>query len=68
MKNVNLYKHRGIYLSLTMILFVTFIISTLGLLVSILTKSKLVLIISSIAVISLIAFTLFLMFVLIPSM
>lgn len=68
MKNVNLHKNRGIYLSLTMILFVTFIISTLGLLVGILTKSKLVLIISSIAVISLIAFTLFLMFVLIPSM
>jgi hypothetical protein len=51
-----------------MILFAAFIISILGLLVGILTKSKLVLIISSISVIFLIAFTLFLIFVLIPSM
>lgn len=55
-------------MGLTMYLLIIFSISTLGLIISIITKNKLAAIILGIIDIIIISFTLFLIFILIPAM
>ena len=67
-KNYSIYWEKKKIMGLTMYLLIIFSISTLGLIISIITKNKLAVIILGIIDIIIISFTLFLIFILIPAM
>lgn len=67
-KNYSIYWEKKKIMGLTMYLLIIFSISTLGLIISIITKNKLAAIILGIIDIIIISFTLFLIFILIPAM
>ena len=67
-KNYSIYWEKKKIMGLTMYLLIIFSISTLGLIISIISKNKLAAIILGIIDIIIISFTLFLIFILIPAM
>ena len=67
-KNYSIYWEKKKIMGLTMYLLIIFSISTLGLIISIITKNKLAAIILGVIDIIIISFTLFLIFILIPAM